>query len=168
MLPPAISIQQDMAMFIGQLCTVPTSSRGVHTAHNSGAWAVNSPGKAVPVYVVFATVKASSPASSRADLGGFSRWNMREIGVDGERNSTEMIWVGYKENLICMAFAYRGGRSKYSTAYHDRIRESRLPLSLAYRGAFCRGAIAYRDESTSLFFDFVDTFSLVLDLKRLS
>ncbi|KAD3067199.1 hypothetical protein E3N88_35079 [Mikania micrantha] len=64
MLPPAISIQQDMAMFIGQLCTVPTSSRGVHTAHNSGAWAVNSPGKAVPVYVVFATVKASSPASS--------------------------------------------------------------------------------------------------------
>ncbi|KAD3640555.1 hypothetical protein E3N88_29778 [Mikania micrantha] len=37
MLPPAISIQQDMTMLFGQFCTVPTSSRGGHTARNSGA-----------------------------------------------------------------------------------------------------------------------------------
>ncbi|KAD4585358.1 hypothetical protein E3N88_22959 [Mikania micrantha] len=36
MLPPAISIQ-DMAMLFSLFCTVPTSSRGGHTACNSGA-----------------------------------------------------------------------------------------------------------------------------------
>ncbi|KAD2152065.1 hypothetical protein E3N88_41734 [Mikania micrantha] len=39
MLPPTISIQQDMTMLFGQFCTVPTSSRGGHTTRNNGAYA---------------------------------------------------------------------------------------------------------------------------------